>query len=399
MRPRDRKRHQIGRFWLYQRPDAKSWSICWLDPRSGSQTGGAVTRRKAIAVSGGSPNRPPQEALDALAAHQLEADAPRQAKPGEALVEYLVAEWLKLHVSTLAAPRRYADSALLWGEFFALEQRAGRMPPAITVATISPQVVQRFIAWRKNAGVGGHGISRDLAALRGALNWARKNQLVDSVPFIADVPAREKPRSRERVLSMEEVARIIDACVGVPEREHVLRYVVIAIGTIGRPDAILELRDHNIDLERGFIDPNHPGRVHDRKRRAIVPLSRFVRPWVQDRGKLIKYRAPIAEKNRTEEGPTHFEKDTASIKTAWNSICEELGIEGATPKTLRHTMLTWLAYRGVPKEQRVMIAGHLPTDTTSKYEHLTPDYLGEAMRAIDFYFESLASFTSGHLRD
>jgi len=178
----------------------------------------------------------------------------------------------------------------------------------------------------------------------------------------------------------------------------VLCYVIIAIGTAGRPEAILELQDYNIDLDRGFIDPNHPGRVHDRKRRVIVPLSRFVRPWVQTSGKIIKYRAPIAPKNRLESGPTHFEKDTASIKTAWTNICSELKIANATPKTLRHTILTWLAYQGVPREQRMMIAGHLPSDTTSKYEHLTPDYLSEAMRAIDRYFDALREFTTGHLR-
>jgi integrase len=397
MRARDRKRHQVGRFWLYQRPDTKFWSICWLEPKSASNPGGAVTRRKAINVSGGTANRPPQEALDALAAHHIEAQTPQQAKPAEALVEHLMAEWLKLHVSTLAAPRRYADSAVLWSEFFAQEQRAGRLAPAVTVSTISPHLVQRFIAWRRAAGVGGHGISRDLAALRGALNWARKNQLVETVPFIADVPAREKPRSRERVLSLQEVASIINVCAGVPEREHVLRYIIIALGTAGRPEAILELHDYNIDLKHGFIDPNHPGRIHDRKRRVIVPLSRYVRPWVQETGKIIKYRAPIAPKNQIEGGPTHFEKDTASIKTAWNKICSDLGILGATPKTLRHTTLTWLAYQGVPKEQRSMIAGHVPSDTTSKYEHLTPDYLADAMAAIDRYFDALRQHLRGDL--
>ena len=306
-------------------------------------------------------------------------------------------DWLKLHVSTLAAPRRYADSAVLWSEFFAFEQRQGRLPPAVTVSTISPHLVQRFIAWRRAAGVGGHGISRDLAALRGALNWARKNQLVETVPFIADVPTREKPRSRDRVLSLQEVASIIEACAGIPEREHVLRYIVIALGTAGRPEAILELQDYNIDLKHGFIDPNHPGRIHDRKRRVIVPLSPYVRPWVQGSGKIIRYRAPLALKNQVEGGPTHFEQDTASIKTAWTKICSELSIVGATPKTLRHTVLTWLAYQGVPKEQRSMIAGHLPSDTTSKYEHLTPDYLRNAMAAIDHYFESLTAVTQGHL--
>lgn len=398
MRACDGKRHQLGHFWLYQRPDTGVWSICWLEPRSARNPRGAVTRRKAIDVRGGDRDNPPQPALEALAAHHLEASGPPKARPTEALVEQLMAEWLKLHVSTLAAPRRYADSAILWGEFFAIEQRAGRLAASVKVSDITPRLVQRFIDWRRAAGLGGHGISRDLAALRGALNWARKNQLVETVPFIADVPPREKPRARERVLTVEEVASLIERCRGVPEREHLLCFIVIALGTAGRPDAILELRDSNIDLARGLIDPNQPGRFHERKRRAIVPLSRFVRPWVEGEGKIVRYRAPRADRKRKPGQEPAFERETVSVRKAWTKICAEAGVHCATPKTLRHTMLTWLAFRGVPKEQRVMLAGHMPTDTTSKYEHLTPDYLSAAIAEIDAYFEALTQLTTGHLR-
>jgi len=87
--------------------------------------------------------------------------------------------------------------------------------------------------------------------------------------------------------------------------------------------------------------------VHARKRRAVVPIAKTVRPWVEGiEGKLIKYRVPIAEKNRVPGRPTHFERDTKSIKTTWNTVCDDAGVKGATPKTLRHTMLTWLAERG-----------------------------------------------------
>jgi integrase len=131
-----------------------------------------------------------------------------------------------------------------------------------------------------------------------------------------------------------------------------------------------------------------------------VPIAKAVRPWVEGiEGKLIKYKVPIAEKNRTAGGPTHFERDTKSIKTAWNTVCGDAGVEGATPKTLRHTMLTWLAERGVPTEQRQKLAGHSPQGTTAKnYEHLSPAYLREAVAEIDAFFDELAKHTKAHLR-
>jgi len=310
-----------------------------------------------------------------------------------------MADYLKHHVANLAAPDRCIYSVDQWVAFFEEERRHGRIIGP-TVAELTPDLQARFRSWRATAGVGGHTISRDLAALRGALNWAWKVQRIEHPPFIADVPAHQKAPARERILSFEEIAAILDACVGKPEREHLIRFIVIELGIAGRPEAVLELTDANIHLKRKLIDPNQPGRVHARKRRAIVPIAKAIFPWVEGiEGKVIKYKVPIAEKNRLPGGPTHFERETRSIKTAWNNVCDEVGVEGATPKTLRHTMLTWLAERGVPYEQRQVLAGHRRPGTTAKnYEHLSPNYLRAAVRQIDAFFNELAKHTKAHLR-
>ena len=123
-----------------------------------------------------------------------------------------------------------------------------------------------------------------------------------------------------------------------------------------------------------------------------MPIADAVLPWVAGMdGKIIVYRVPIAERKQIPGGPTHFTRETSCIKTAWKAICKDAGVTGATPKTLRHTMLTWLAERGVPKEQRMTLAGHSAQDTTAKnYEHLSPHYLRTAIAEIDAYFDELA---------
>jgi integrase len=202
------------------------------------------------------------------------------------------------------------------------------------------------------------------------------------------------------VLSLKEIAAILDACAGKCEREHLVRFIVIELGTAGRPEAVLELTHANIDLERNLIDPRQAGRVHARKRRAIVPIAKAVRPWVEGvEGKLIKYKVPIAEKNRVPGGPTHYERETKSIKTTWRAACEDAGVEGATPKTLRHTMLTWLAARKVSDKELEILAGHSAIGTTARnYVHLSPDYLRDAVEQIDAFFDELAKHTKVHLR-
>lgn len=426
---RNPQRQQLGRFWLYQRPDTGYWFICWLDT-AGRR---AVTRRQATGIGGGRADSPPEEAVGALAAHHLEFGQERKLTRDEAVVEDLVADWLKHHVAKLRDPERYLQSTERWAEFWDAEVRSGRLPVAVTVKDITPSVIHRFITWRGAQGVGGHAISRDLAALRGPLNWAWKNHKLDSAPFIADVPTEDKAPPRDRVLSFPEIAKLMEAC-DRPEREHGLRFMVIELGTAGRPEAVLELTDKNIDLANGLIDPNQPGRRHLRKRRTVVPIAKHVRPWVEDvKGKVIVYRAPITKAKTLAAlppgAPAYFEKPVASIKTLWHTICLETGVcdaelveqhdangrpllrpngepqlvwilkPNATPKTLRHTMLTWLARQGVPKEQRNMLAGHVPQDTTGKnYEHLTPDYLADAIDGIDGFFVELGKHTKAHLR-
>ena len=398
MRRRPNQRQQCGKFWLWQRPDNGVWSICWLEH---NPPGRSITRRKVTAFRSDVGAPAPQEAVDALAAHHLEfgKTAARQST-AEALVEDLMADWVRYHLSTLQAADRYLISVTHWTNFFDVERKAGRLPAAITVRHLTPQLQVRFRDFRSKAGVGGHTVSRDLAALRGALTWAWKNQRIEHPPFIADVPAHQKAPARDRVLSMEEVAALMDACADRDDREHILRFIMIELGTAGRPEAVLELTSNNIDLKRGLIDPRQPGRLHPRKRRAIVPIANAVLPWVSGiEGKIITYRVPIAKRNRTPDGPTHLVRETRCIKTAWKAICEDAGVTGATPKTLRHTMLTWLAERGVPKEQRMTLAGHSAQDTTAKnYEHLSPQYLRAAIAEIDAYFDELAKLTTAHLR-
>ena len=310
-------------------------------------------------------------------------------------LEELISDWLKFHVAGLAAPDRYRYSVAHLTKFFKDERRLGRVGASVAVSDLTPELQARFRAWRAAAGVGGHTISRDLAALRGALSWAWKHQRIPRPPFIADVPVHTRGRPRDRLLSFEEIAAIADTCVDRPDRVHLIRFIVIELGTAGRPQAVLELTDDNIDLDRNLINPNQPGRTYARKRRAIVPIAKAVLPWVTGvRGKLIKYRVPITRGEGSEDW-SYFERETKSITRCWNKACEEVGVVGATPKTLRHTMLTWLAERGVPSEQRQMLAGHAAQGTTARnYEHLSPAYLRHAIDEVDAFFVELRKHTS-----
>ena len=76
-------------------------------------------------------------------------------------------------------------------------------------------------------------------------SWCRQlgveEPRIDHPPFIADVPATQKAPARDRILSFQELAAILDECLGKPEREHLIRFIVVELGAAGRPEALWSL--------------------------------------------------------------------------------------------------------------------------------------------------------------
>ena len=419
-------RYEFGRFWLWFRSERDEWYICWLD--------GRTTRRRATGVSGGRDGSPPDAARQALIQHAQSIDKPHLEPIVSALLDDIFADWLLDDViCRLNAPERYAQSVKHWQRFALIDHVFDG-----TVATINRAMVQRFIGFRTREGVGGHTISRDLAALRRALTWAWKSERVASVPHIPEVAAETKAGPRELVLSQVQIAAILDAAWASLDRRHVHLYMIIQLSTHGRSKAILEL-DADTQIRDGLIYFNAPGRRQTTKRRAVVPISPTLAPWLEGAvGRVIRYRVPISERRRQLDPalPEFFERFAWDIDKAFEG-CQltahaanpELGLarhatapDGAlqwlpprkklgesaprprmvgiaTPNTLRHTLNTELHARGVPEAQIETAAGHLGVGTNKRsYRHLRPDYLGAFIAAVEDYWRELEQFTTVHLR-
>lgn len=310
------------------------------------------------------------------------------------------------------------------------------MTDGLTVASINNSFVDRFIAFRKREGVGGHTISRDLAALRGSLYHAERTERIarGTAPFVREVDQRDKAGPREKILTMEQVAGLLEAAARSDERRHVLLYTLIQLSTLGRTDAILELEAGQID--RGLIQFLRPGADLTRKRRTTVPVAPTLAPWVADvKGKVITYRVPIAARRWADPNvPEWFEKPCSDIGKAFAGClidAGECGVEGvsvqarddrgdplwlpprgklretaarpamvalATPNTLRHTALTEMHTRGVPEAQIDMAAGHLGEGTGKRnYRHLRPDYLADLIDGVEGYWNDMRRLTTVHL--
>lgn len=134
---------------------------------------------------------------------------------------------------------------------------------------------------------------------------------------MAEAPDRSKSKDLE--YSPEQVAAILDAAAGRPDRHHALLYMMIALSTLGRSEAILEL-DADRQIKKNLIYFNPPDRIQTRKRRAIVPIAPTLAPWLVGlKGRVIRYRTPYSDEARRNGAPAFFERDVADIGRAFEA--------------------------------------------------------------------------------
>jgi integrase len=220
----------------------------------------------------------------------------------------------------------------------------------------------------------------ELLRLRSAVNWAwSHNKLkslgLDGKPKIW-VPT--KPESNQLALSVAQFIAFRDACQCTP---HLRLFVILAITTAARTEAVLQLKWEKVDFVAGTIDFREPKGVVD-------PLSKRAR-----KGRALVLMTPEAraELEAAYDGAQTdhvIEWDGAPVKKirkAFAAAVKRADLDGrVTPHTLRHTALTWLEEEGIPVETISKLAAHSGTEITRKtYLHSSPELLRPAADAIE----------------
>jgi hypothetical protein len=296
---------------------------------------------------------------------------------------------------------------------------------------------QQFIRWAAAQGHSAKYISRNLSVIAAAMHYAAKEQAVDDgeggrrivrlmsqAPairydpgWIAEVATIEAPQRRSWIPAIEEMARFID-CI---RSEHLFRFVIIALNTWARAEAIMELDlKKQVDLDAGLLDLNPPGRRQTLKRRPIIRLTRNLHAWRAE----WKVARPLAWHG---EAIDNIKKGMQATNARWmmgeadvpaaeierlmrnsagkerTKVLEELEAHGAHRIT-RRVIRTFMATRvrglkeiRVDREQRQLWLGHARQDTTSMYEITDSDYLREAAEATDMIIDKINLLTKRSL--
>ena len=352
---------QLGQFWLGKRPNSQQWCRVWYDgDRRQTRYASLETEDQG-------------EAQRRLAQWFLANSEIRDERPQQQLIEFVLRRHYELHGKHLASAKAIAASHAYWSTYF----------EDATVADVTSARVVGFVRALREANLSDAYIRRILADGKAAINAAVKRGELTHAPHIV-IGLVAEPPPRERILKPSEMANLLDATT-IP---HVRLYMLLALGTMARPEAITDLTTWSIDWGSGSIDLLPRGRVQNKKRRPIVPIVKTLRPILAALpvGALITFNG----------------RQVQSVRTSFEKCVDEAGLSGTGVNryTLRHTIISEAMKRCAEPWQVERFAGHRTgSKTTERYVKFSAGYLGKAAAAIDDYFEEVQALMQTRLTD
>jgi integrase len=203
-------------------------------------------------------------------------------------------------------------------------------------------------------------IRKELSVLSAALHWQNKR-----TPAVIEMPPQPPPR--DRYLNRDECGRLIEAAAGSP---HIQLFIVLALTTGGRKEAILQLIWERVDFERGIIALGDGRRRA--KGRATVPIHPLALTPLQEARRAARTQFVIEWADRP----------LKSIRTGFDHACKLAGLD-ISPHVLRHTAAVMMAEGGVPMTEIAAVLGHTnPRITFTTYAKYSPGYLQDAVSKI-----------------
>lgn len=225
-----------------------------------------------------------------------------------------------------------------------------------------------YMADRRKAGIKDSTIHTQLGRLRMVLKWAEKRELIDRAPHI-ERPATPTPK--EGHLTREQSRALIEAA-NLP---HIRLFIILALATGARKEAIFSLKWIRCDFDREQIDLRDPDLKTPHKGRAIVPMNRTVKTALLEahKGALSEYVV--------EWGGVRV----LAVKRALNTAAKAAGVGHVYPHLFRHSAAVHMAEAGIPMEEIAQFLGHNNVSVTRKiYARFSPNYLRGAAAALEY---------------
>jgi integrase/recombinase XerD len=302
------------------------------------------------------------------------------AAPGAVGIESLLLDFLAylelergLSRNTLEA---YRSDLLQLGEFL---DRRGLSATSATHGDLA--------AFLSGLGVAPSTLARKVACLRSFYRYLRREGTIEHDPT-ADLRGPRKPQRLPRVLTREQVARLIEQPRGTEPlalRDRALLEVMYACGL--RASEAVGLTPGDVDLDEGLLCARGKG-----SKERIVPIGR------QAVGALLAYSRTgrpvlLAARSAVTTGPGGVGRPQGQLfLNSRGSGLTRQGLykivqgharsagldERMSPHTLRHSFATHLLAGGCDLRSLQEMLGHADLATTQVYTHLSAERLKHA---------------------
>lgn len=357
----------VGEYWLDKRRDGKSPHI-WQIAR----------KERGTIIYRSTGQREIADAKAELDAFFEEQQSKRRQEPQVALVAaHLVNYWNEKGKKAVNHDQTGRSLRTFIG--FLMQDEAG---VRAVISDMTPALFERFREWRmgkhdfnlewfgqtfdyRSDGVSGATVQRNVNDIRAAIQHAQANLRIPMAPKIRDLDQQYRSAPRERVLTIDEMARI---AWYASHNIDLFRYVALQFGTAVRPDAARKFDPRTqFDAKTGLIDLQPGASPQTKKRNAIIPAIRPLRAVLR--------RWAIDGANQV-----------GSRKTAWRIMRRTLGLtDDVVAKTIRHTVATMLySDPSVPEREIVELLGHEGklARTTRIYAKYDPTRMQNVTRSL-----------------
>jgi integrase/recombinase XerD len=187
---------------------------------------------------------------------------------------------------------------------------------------------------------------------------------------LENVERPEKPQCLPKVLSKQEVARILDATGNLKHR--CLLQLLYAGGL--RIGEVINLKISDVQSERNLLLIRGGKGQKDRTTLLSQKLLQSLRQYYKE------YRPKIW----LFEGQYGGQYTTDSIRHVFNACVQKAGLKSRpTPHTLRHSFATHLLEQGTDLRYIQTLLGHRSSKTTEIYTHITSHALEKIMSPLD----------------
>ena len=355
----------VGDYWLDKRRDGKSPDVWQIATSRGRTVVYRSTKCRDVDAAG-----------DVLRAHEAQQ---RSTKPQDAAQAELLPHlfhYLREHGPDIHREDTVRSSFRAWIGWLMQDE----LTTGARVADINKVSLARFRRWRmephtwsiewggkvynhKSKGVTGETVQRNIEDLRSALNHAEDAGRIPLAPKIQSVDKKLRSKPRKLTLTTAQLGSLV---AFADHEADVQAWLWLMIGTLVRPDAGLAF-DPAQQWHGNVADMHPAGAALTNKRNPIVPV---IEPLQELLGRWPAGAKVKSRKQWWETARTKLELPTAAI-----------------PKTIRHTVATYLRDHAVPGEQISVMLGHkVDGDTLERtseiYAHVNPAKMRAAIRAL-----------------